>query len=205
MRRPIALLLASSLAFAAVPAAAQVEEVNPNYTMSIVGDDTFMAPAGTVLADRFTVRIVDRAGEPVPDLVVWFYPNCPVGIPENPLPPCFKGRFVGVEPSDLAEIPTDADGVAVAPPYEVGGIVDVVAGAYGWGDGSANDVIGWPPLVEYFHVNHQAGAPPPPDPVVEQPGGSVAAVAAPASSAWALAALAALLALSVSARRRRAR
>jgi len=199
-----AFLLLFVLAFPT--AFARADEINPNYSISIVGADAFQGAPGTTLADRFTVRVADRRGTPLPGIIVWFYPNCPIGVPENPPPACARGAFVGVGPNDLVKATTDAQGVAVAPPYQVGGVIDVVAGAYDWGDGTPNDVIGWPPLVTYFHINHRAGEPPD-APIVDDPApapdGTPAAVAAPTLSAWGAMALMILLAGIAAARGRR--
>lgn len=197
MRGTVSATVVLLFALAALPSTAHTQEVNPNYSMSIVGPDTFQVAAGTVLADRFTVRVVDRQGTPVPNIDVWFYPNCTITVPEQPPPPCFQGTFIGVAPDQLVRGMTDQNGVAVAPPYQVEGPIDIVAGAYDWNDGSANDVIGWPPLVLYFHVNHRAGDPPD-FPGTDNPGGTPngtpAPFAAPTLSTWALIALAILVA-----------
>lgn len=186
-------MLVLLLVLAAVPVATVAQEINPNYSMSVVGPDTFTGQPGTVLADRFRVRIVDRQGKPASGFIVWFYPNCTFTVPELPTPPCAKGSFIGVTPEQLLTLTTDADGVAVAPPYQVEGSVDIAAGAYDWGDGTPNDAIGWPPLVQFFHVNHAANDPTIHPPPVENPGGQphgdVRPVGAPALSMWSLLAL----------------
>ena len=202
MFKLIARGLALSLAVAMMPLVAR------GYSISIMCRDTFMAPAGTVLTDRFTVRVADSDGNPMPGLVVWFFADCPLGV--GSLPPCRAGEFMS-DQSPL-DIRTDANGVAVAPPYKVGGAVDVAAALYGFAKEN-KEIAHATPLITFFHINHRANdaffhppVPAAPEPEAEPPPQPLAAppTAVPASSPWALLVLAALLAGFAARRRRQA-
>lgn len=202
MNRLVSAMLWLLATLVLLPLDACAEGVNPNFSMSIVGSDTYHAVPGTILPERFTVRIVDRLGAPVPDIVVWFYADCPVGVPESPLPGCPRGSFVGVDPDKLVTGVTNPDGVAMAPPYRVAGSIDIVAGVYSFDNGGA---IGSPPLVKFFHINHTAEAIPDP-PLVDTPGdelpNAASILAVPALSPWALLGLIGMIVAFVAARHR---
>ncbi|SFM94843.1 hypothetical protein [Dokdonella immobilis] len=188
-------LLFLSLSF---PASAHLENNNPRASIAFLGPHVITGPAGATMPGLFKVRVIDAQGIPMAGLKVWFYNNLTVGTPENPPPPASPGSFQGLE--DPLGVITDADGIATSPPYRIGASShDVVAGIYGIA-GPENSVVGFPPLVAYFHLNYAppeppASPPPPPPEIPPLPQGSAAAVSLTAASAPTLASF--VLALAI--------
>lgn len=182
-----AVLLFLSLSFTV---SAHLENDNPRASIAFVGPHVITGPGGSMMPGFFKVRVIDAHGAPMAGLRVWFYNNALVSIPENPpLPPANLGSFQG--PEDPPGVITDANGVATSRPYRLGfGPYDVVAGIYGIA-GPENAVVGFPPLVAYFHINHVPQEPL----VVPSPQGTSGAVTLPTLSVPALALFALALVL----------
>jgi len=199
MQKFAVIVFAFLLAFAAPASLAHLENDNPRASIAFVGEHAFFGPVGSELPQRFKVRVVDSHGSPLRGLKVWFFPNAIVtccGATEPPPPASQYGAFQGIE--NPLGILTDANGVATAPPFRIGVVPhDVAAGIYTVG-GPENAVVGWPPLVAYFHVNHVVTEPP-------VTGGGVQPVALPTTSLPGLAGLvlATALAAFVAMHRRR--
>ncbi|WP_440223669.1 hypothetical protein ACQQ2N_00315 [Dokdonella sp. MW10] len=150
----IALLVAPAVA------SAHLQNDNLRARITFVGAHAVSASPGTVLAQRFAVKVEDVEGRPVPGLTVWFFRNgMAYPAQQGGAAPASVGAFVG--PDDPLGVLTDADGVATAPPYRVGASEEVVAGVYGLGSAFNRDRIGFPPLVAFYHVNQPAVVEPP--------------------------------------------
>jgi hypothetical protein len=181
---------------------AHLENGNPRYWITFVGSHSFSGAPGSIVPQRFKVRIVDNQGRPAAGLNVWFGNNgmaCAGGCP--PLPPgSYYGSFEGSE--NPLEIYTDADGIATSPPYRIGTLLqDVYAGVFSFNPANAN--VGLPRLLALFHINNPVVEPPEVLQPPFVPAGDAGAVPLPLMSFSGLVALASVFAFVVFVRFRR--
>lgn len=183
MRRVSYSVISLVLLFAATAGHAHIDNQNPRIWVSYVSSPTFNGATGVVLPERFAVKVVDRQGHPIPDITVWFSPNRML-YPQSSTSPTIDryGEFLS-NPADSAKVLTGSDGVAVAPAYRVGwGGYDVYAGIYSLGSSRNAQVVGWPPVFAYFHINQMIVEPP----AIPLPVGAIEPTVLPASSRWAV-------------------
>lgn len=158
--------------------------------MSFVGPHSVQGAPGSILPQRFAVRIVNGQGHPIPGLSIMFGanrthsgdPGCTS--PCTPTPTGIYGEFLD-EPASHAVI-TDANGVATAPAFKVGRnphevFVLISTNAVSRG-------MPFPRPTGLFHINMPGVVEPPQTPIpVAQPivgGTPVAPTSLPSTTTW---------------------
>lgn len=177
----------TALSMASLSHAHLQNEITEAY-MSFVGPHSFQGASGSILPQRFAVRVVNGQGYPIPGLAIMFAADRPVfgnpgcTSPCTPAPTGIYGEFL--DESAAHAVITDANGVATAPafkvgssPHEVFAMVTHNAAAVG---------IPFPRPTGWFHIN-MPGVVEPPQTPIPQPivgGTPVASTSLPSTTAW---------------------
>lgn len=144
------------------PAFAQVINGNANAVISPVGPTTFRVALDSVLPQKFTIRVVDTAGQPIAGIAVWYFVDAVGHVPEQPDPSPPFGTYGSFDwPTGvLLQVRTDSSGIAAAPSFKSGslaGSYNVAGGVYPAFDPQSTALIGGDSMSVSFHIDQVAG------------------------------------------------